>query len=489
MGSDHFHKLVQQLRACDIVVDEAFLHGLLTGYATIPAMDVKMLSPAIAGEHSLADRVIEEVLANICALAADLSAAVFRAHFDHSRMASARQWLDGYFKAVKIHESDWEALNSTRPRAAASLIALHSMNDVSFHRGTKMNLPGPNDLEDDPHLVTDLVQNIFDRFHDIADDDFLPFDSEWSPLPDLSEAGLSAMSEAALMMVVTTSGDALPVEAIKECARRGDAMVPLLLRHLESDTHWRGDGDPGDWWALLHATMILGLIPGEDSARALLYAFRRITVDQSGGLLDWVSSSWPALCRNKKAYTTAPLKQIAEDKKMLWYTRSQAVDCVLADAYEQNSDELDRAIDWLAAMCADATEDTEFRVVAGHGLLDFPRERHRRVMEALVDLQEPGSLVANAYTRDEIQRSFDVGDSPEWQRFDNPWRFYEPTEIMSRRERWLREAGEPESDPWATGDFTRVETYVRGGPKIGRNDPCPCGSGKKYKKCCMLKLH
>jgi preprotein translocase subunit SecA len=25
------------------------------------------------------------------------------------------------------------------------------------------------------------------------------------------------------------------------------------------------------------------------------------------------------------------------------------------------------------------------------------------------------------------------------------------------------------------------------GPKIGRNDPCPCGSGKKYKKCCGLK--
>ncbi|MFK4998932.1 SEC-C metal-binding domain-containing protein [Bacillus sp. N9] len=24
--------------------------------------------------------------------------------------------------------------------------------------------------------------------------------------------------------------------------------------------------------------------------------------------------------------------------------------------------------------------------------------------------------------------------------------------------------------------------------KIGRNDPCPCGSGKKYKKCCIEKL-
>lgn len=25
--------------------------------------------------------------------------------------------------------------------------------------------------------------------------------------------------------------------------------------------------------------------------------------------------------------------------------------------------------------------------------------------------------------------------------------------------------------------------------KVGRNDPCPCGSGKKYKKCCMMKAN
>jgi preprotein translocase subunit SecA len=25
---------------------------------------------------------------------------------------------------------------------------------------------------------------------------------------------------------------------------------------------------------------------------------------------------------------------------------------------------------------------------------------------------------------------------------------------------------------------------IRVGPKVGRNDPCPCGSGKKYKSCC-----
>ncbi|HUG38408.1 MAG TPA: SEC-C metal-binding domain-containing protein, partial [Candidatus Limnocylindrales bacterium] len=33
----------------------------------------------------------------------------------------------------------------------------------------------------------------------------------------------------------------------------------------------------------------------------------------------------------------------------------------------------------------------------------------------------------------------------------------------------------------------RVEPRTATGEKVGRNDPCPCGSGKKYKKCCLMK--
>ena len=32
--------------------------------------------------------------------------------------------------------------------------------------------------------------------------------------------------------------------------------------------------------------------------------------------------------------------------------------------------------------------------------------------------------------------------------------------------------------------FTRIRPIVKD-YKIGRNDPCPCGSGMKYKKCCL----
>ncbi|TAM83683.1 MAG: hypothetical protein EPN47_04920 [Acidobacteria bacterium] len=33
-------------------------------------------------------------------------------------------------------------------------------------------------------------------------------------------------------------------------------------------------------------------------------------------------------------------------------------------------------------------------------------------------------------------------------------------------------------------DLGVQEPYRRSQPKIGRNQPCPCGSGKKFKKCC-----
>ncbi len=45
---------------------------------------------------------------------------------------------------------------------------------------------------------------------------------------------------------------------------------------------------------------------------------------------------------------------------------------------------------------------------------------------------------------------------------------------------------ESSSDPHKTqNNESKVNTtVVNSGPKVGRNDPCPCGSGKKYKNCC-----
>ncbi len=59
---------------------------------------------------------------------------------------------------------------------------------------------------------------------------------------------------------------------------------------------------------------------------------------------------------------------------------------------------------------------------------------------------------------------------------------------------WTRLLEECGTDLWpavvdtykyGTALRNRPTTIKRGGPKVGRNDPCPCGSGKKFKNCCF----
>ena len=50
---------------------------------------------------------------------------------------------------------------------------------------------------------------------------------------------------------------------------------------------------------------------------------------------------------------------------------------------------------------------------------------------------------------------------------------HEKAKFKKKGSRWLYEEG-----------TIIPKTVVRSGPKVGRNDPCPCGSGRKYKHCC-----
>jgi preprotein translocase subunit SecA len=65
-----------------------------------------------------------------------------------------------------------------------------------------------------------------------------------------------------------------------------------------------------------------------------------------------------------------------------------------------------------------------------------------------------------------------------------PLRFNEPAEAVSAFAGAGAAIGAANRRPArAGGDDAPVRTVRREEPKVGRNDPCPCGSGKKYKKC------
>lgn len=71
----------------------------------------------------------------------------------------------------------------------------------------------------------------------------------------------------------------------------------------------------------------------------------------------------------------------------------------------------------------------------------------------------------------------------------------DPKELQNLNEQWMaapraafegKTPAEIAQNDSSLLTMKKVETYRRTEPRVGRNDPCPCGSGKKYKKCCGM---
>src|SRR6185503_2421038 len=147
-------------------------------------------------------------------------------------------------------------------------------------------------------------------------------------------------------------------------------------------------------------------------------------------------------------------------------------------------DALSAALAWTAGMAGNEEEDWDFRLFAAVPLLDFPQPEYRPLLDDLSRRQKRPDIV---FTEDDVRDAYSEGrDRSQREHRDNPWReFYAPVAIERRQERWAEEEGGiEEEEEQVPGEV--VLPYVRATAKTGRNDPCPCGSGRKYKRCCLL---
>jgi HEAT repeat protein len=304
-----------------------------------------------------------------------------------------------------------------------------------------------------------------------------------APLPVYAPEKLAELDLEGLLDLLSRNEDRVPRALIDECARRGEAMVARLAKFVEPDEFWSDDAPDGQWWLRLHAAMILGLISSEPAGSLLVALMRRIEQARDENLQDWLSGHWPALFRNKPDAVEPPLRELAQDRGMYWYMRIQALESLVTLGERRGVEALDAALDWAASIAADESEDWDLRLSAANTLLDFPRGRHRALLENLAARQSGWGV---HFSVEDVRRAFSGGNpTPPWRDpFDRPWNFYAPEAIASRQKRWAGEAAED-----IAGETLKdaPAPYVRAAPKISRNDPCPCGSGKKYKKCCLVK--
>jgi len=316
-------------------------------------------------------------------------------------------------------------------------------------------------------------------------------------LPEIENEKLAACTPAELIDILIKHEDQVPRNVIDECARRGEQMLESLAPIAQPDDEteveiW------GRWWLRLHAVMILGLIPGESAGRLLVAFVQGMDRDEDDDLQDWLSGYWPALMFNKPPAVIALLRDMCANKKMDWYLRTNIAEAVISGAYQQGGTVLEETLDWAAQFVADEEEDPDYRFSVADRLLSYPRERHRATI-TLLSSRKHG--MAAYFSDEDIDEAYVRGtDIPIEDNFSDPWRFYAREAIEQRQHR--RQKEDQQREAWENSNtvdglndlspaietYHLQEPYQRDTPKTGRNDPCPCGSGKKYKKCCLGKV-
>ena len=143
----------------------------------------------------------------------------------------------------------------------------------------------------------------------------------------------------------------------------------------------------------------------------------------------------------------------------------------------------------LRAMAPDATCET-FNTWLALAAAELQEPALQPEINALFDrgLVHIGNEVVGVVDKDDIARTY--ARRPQSIRAEIlAESFFERMVDKICRWYWFQKP-DPVRDPAerAIDAFDHDLPFVRAEPKVGRNDACPCGSGKKYKKCCMDRL-
>ena len=274
-------------------------------------------------------------------------------------------------------------------------------------------------------------------------------------------------------------GDTVSRELITQVAARGTSMESRLIAIIKDEAFWSDDPYEPHYWLPLHAIMVLGLRDSEQAGLALADALQMCT-SMGSDLGDELAGQWPALLRNKPDSVVGAFQTLFRTRADDEYCRIVSADVLTAAAQRQGIKPLNDMLKQLADVVKDASESLVFRQYMALLLLDFPRAEYRQLLESMAGVS---SELGVMYAKSDVVRAFaEMKDSPEWQDFDDPWEFYSEDAIARRGEQDLADT---EQDDVPDEEETPSATSVREASKVGRNNPCPCGSGKKYKKCCL----
>lgn len=273
-----------------------------------------------------------------------------------------------------------------------------------------------------------------------------------------------------------------PEEAIAEVIYRREEAIPFLLDILrkvrDNPEKYR---DEAGYFAHIYAAYLLAQFHVKEAYPILTDVLSLpddLPYDLFGdSVLEAGSRMLASLCGTD----TSLIKALAENEKADEYMRGQAIEA-LAILALQGVLERDEVIDYYRDLIRKASIRNKPQLLAFlvHACCDiYPEEMYKDIKKC--------------YEEDLVDESVinmeDVDDVMKWgkdyvleeSKNDTHLQFIEDT--IAELEWWACFDETYSKRMKDRQNFNSIQTVVKP-PKVGRNDPCPCGSGKKYKKCC-----
>jgi hypothetical protein len=313
-----------------------------------------------------------------------------------------------------------------------------------------------------------------------------PVNTETQTEPDLDQ----------IMDELDKIGRQLPVAAIRAAQQHGEAIIPRLIEAIRRAISEAQKGAPPEgnahffalylltefqakeaWPVIREAISLPGTLPDDLFGDAITETLPRVFVVMIGDRPDVIDE----LVRNRDL-----------NEFVRWSGARAYVYLVAAARLTK-----DEAVHRLQRLLSEAIEAKDLDITAPLiSVLTDLRARQAReeiekafqlelVDESVIDLVD----VENELGGDESNLAERFLRRPEGPILDtvaelDKWGAFKETQSDDLEDEFDEFADDDQDDQFDDEVFDNYGTVRHAGPRIGRNDPCPCGSGKKYKKCC-----
>ena len=283
-----------------------------------------------------------------------------------------------------------------------------------------------------------------------------------------------------------------PRRAVEEAINAKDEIAPKLLEILEK-TIERAKHAPvsPEYMGHLYALYLLSQFR-EPKAYPLIVELFSLPEDTVESLLeDSLTEDGARMLVSVCDGNLEPLRSLVENENAYTFARGAALDAILAYEIKRNNREgfIEYCKDLFARLPRQKSD------IWGQLLFCCDRIYPEEIYEEIEQIFKDKLVDSSYIDLQDIERTLKQTKEEKLKELSEN-KYLSPIDNTVEEMEWWASSQPPtptKSKPKYTTEFERLlspipeHVPIVKDKKIGRNDPCPCGSGKKYKKCCGKK--